>query len=537
MAEPWLYPILAASPVMLVFLLMAVFRWRAVTVMPLSWLMAAAIALVFWKMPLNLVGAATGKGILIALDISLIIFGAIFLLKLLEISGAITAIDLALKGISPDRRIQAVIIAFLFGALIEGASGFGTPAAIAAPLLVSIGFPALAAVIIALVANSTPVTFGAVGTPILIGIKSAVDVDIAGVAVYSALIHAIIGTFIPLALACILTKLFGKNKSFKEGMEIWPFALWCGICFTIPYFLTAYFLGPEFPSLIGAMAALGIVTYTTKKGFLAPKKNWDFPPAKSWPDEWKTSHQALHQKKKIHLSKAALPYVFAVLALLLTRLNQLPLGEWLRSISLNVPYIFGVKIDYSLIPLYSPFAIFIAAGIFSLFVFNLKNREVWLSAAGSFRKIEKPFLALVFAVGLVQILIMSKANEAGLPGMPIALAQGISGFAGSLYPLIAPFIGLFGSFIAGSNTVSNLLFGAFQHETALALGLPPLIILALQAVGGAVGNMIAIHNIIAASATVGLHGEEGRIIRINLIPAFIYALLAGIIGLILVFVF
>lgn len=168
--------------------------------------------------------AATLKGFFIAVEIIIIIFGAILLLKLMEEGGAVYAIDRILKTISSDRRIQAIIIAFMFGGFIEGAAGFGTPAALAAPLMVSLGFPGLAAVIIALIANSVPVTFGAVGTPILIGIKSVVEIDLMAVTFYSALIHLIIGMFIPLLFVSILTKIFGKNKSYKEGLKIWPYA-------------------------------------------------------------------------------------------------------------------------------------------------------------------------------------------------------------------------------------------------------------------------------------------------------------------------
>jgi lactate permease len=532
----WLI-IFALTPILLVFTLMAMFRWKAVQAMPLTWIVTVLIASLIWKMPISWIGAATAKGFFIAIEIILIVFGAILLLKLLEISGVIYVIDQTLKKISIDRRVQVIIIAFLFGGFIEGAAGFGTAAALAAPLLVSLGFPALAAVIIALIANSVPVTFGAVGTPILIGIKSVADVNLMQVTYYSALIHLIIGTFIPLALVCILTKMFGKKKSFKDGIKVWPYAIWSGLCFTIPYFLTATFLGPEFPSLIGGLVGISILIFTTKKGFLVPKDKWDFPKKSQWPKEWKTKYITLHRKKDLTFWKAIIPYSLVGILLIITRINFLNLGNLLKKIVLNMAGLFGVEINYSFTPLYSPGFLFLIVCVLSIFIFKINLKEFKTTLSDSLKKVKYPFIALTFTVALVQILILSGNNLLALPSMPLLLAKTMASLTGSIYPLFAPFIGMVGAFISGSNTVSNLFFGTFQYETAVTLMISPVIILALQAVGGAVGNMIAVHNIIAASATVGLHGQEGKIIKINLVPAIIYALLAGIIGLILIYAF
>jgi len=526
--------IFALIPILLVFILMAVLRWKAVHAMPITWLVTVFIASLVWKMPISWISAATAKGSFIAIEIILIVFGAILLLKLLEISGVIYVIDQALKNVSTDRRVQVIIIAFLFGGFIEGAAGFGTAAALAAPLLVSLGFPALAAVIIALVANSVPVTFGAVGTPIILGIKSVADVNLMQVTYYSALIHLIIGTFVPLALVCILTKLFGEKKSFKEGIKIWPYAIWSGMCFTIPYFLTAMFLGPEFPSLIGGLLGVILLIFTTKRGFLVPKENWDFPKKSQWPKEWKTKCPALHHKKSLTFWKAVTPYLLVGVLLIITRTNFLGFGDLLKGFALNIFQLFGAEINYSFAPLYSPGILFLIVCILSIYILKVNLKEIKCVLSDSLKKIKLPLIALIFTVALVQILILSSNNLLGLPSMPLLLAKAMASLTGNFYPLFAPLIGMVGSFISGSNTVSNLFFGTFQYETAVALMISPVIILALQSVGGAIGNMIAVHNIIAASATVGLHGQEGKIIRINLIPAIIYALLAGIIGLLLI---
>ncbi|MEZ9856496.1 L-lactate permease, partial [Vibrio breoganii] len=207
-------------------------------------------------------------------------------------TGAITTIRNGFTDISADRRVQAIIIAWCFGSFIEGASGFGTPAAIAAPLLVAIGFPALAAVLMGMMIQSTPVSFGAVGTPIIVGVNKGLDTHNIGESLIAhgstwdaylqqitssvALIHASVGVMMPVLMAMMLTRFFGKNKSWTEGLDILPFALFAGAAFTIPYALTGVFLGAEFPSLIGGLVGLAIVVTAAKRGFLVPKSKWDF---------------------------------------------------------------------------------------------------------------------------------------------------------------------------------------------------------------------------------------------------------------------
>lgn len=312
--------------------------------------------------------------------------------------------------------------------------------------------------------------------------------------------------------------------------------IWSGICFTVPYFLTAWLIGPEFPSLIGSLLGLLILIHTTRRDWFVPKERWDFPNKKSWPKEWKAAKSIEHKKKGLTKFKAILPYILIGLLLALTRIQQLPFGKMLQKVKYNLAVVMGAEINYSVAVLYSPGIIFIIVAIFTIFLLKVKISEVEKVVKHSLNRIKMPFLALIFAVSLVQIIILSKNNLAAIPGMPLILAEGLAKITGPIYPLFSPLIGMVGSFISGSNTVSNLFFASFQYETALALSISPIIIVALQAVGGAIGNMIAIHNVIAACATVGLKNQEGRIIKINLIPALIYSLLAGIIGLILIYI-
>jgi len=297
-----LQALLASLPIITAAVMMVGFRWPAKIAMPVVYLLAVSIALFFWEISGTHILASTFQGLFVTFDILYISFGAILLLNTLKHSGAVNVIRAGFSNISDDRRIQMIICVWLFGAFIEGAAGFGTPAAITAPLLVALGFPAAAAVMLGMMVQSTPVTFGAVGTPILVGITGGLEnpalTDMLAehgltfsdylqfVTNRVALLHALTGTVMPLFMAVMMTRFFGKNKSWKEGLEVWPFAIFGGLAFTIPYYLTGIFLGPEFPSLLGSLVGLGIVTTAAKKGFLIPRKSWNFPPQNEWPVHW-----------------------------------------------------------------------------------------------------------------------------------------------------------------------------------------------------------------------------------------------------------
>src|SRR5690606_8190433 len=190
--------------------------------------------------------------------------------------------------------------------LIEGAAGFGTPAAVAAPLMVAIGFPAMAAVLCALIIQSTCVSFGAAGTPILVGIFTGLSgqplVDeqlgttlfsdyLLEIAVNVALIHALVGVLIPLIMLGMLTRFFGRERSFRQGLGAWKFAVFAGLAFTVPYYLAASLLGPEFPSLVGSLTGLLVVIFAARRGFLVPTDVFDFEPRESWGAGWASKLQ------------------------------------------------------------------------------------------------------------------------------------------------------------------------------------------------------------------------------------------------------
>jgi lactate permease len=536
---------LSLLPILAVAIFLVGLRWSASKAMPISYLVAILLALFIWKVPGANVAAATINGLVVAGTLLFIIFGAILLLNTLQESGGIKTIRQGFTDVSEDRRIQVIIIAWLFGSFIEGSAGFGTPAAVAVPLLVGLGFPAMAAVVAGMVIQSTPVSFGAVGTPMLVGVQSGLSADasitdnflvlVTSIGGQVAILHMIAGTLIPLFVVALMTRFFGKNKSFTEGIKVWKFALFAAFSMTIPYVIVANLLGPEFPSMVGGLVGLAIVVFAAKKGFLMPPKDevWDFEEKSKWDPEWSGKLEIkdiAHKSGSMSMVRAWAPYILIGVFLVLTRLKALPLMEWTQSWTLSLKDIFGSGITSSFQPLYSPGTIFIVVSVITFFLHGMNKKAYKRAWTQSGKTMIAASTALVFTVPMVQVFINSGGGAAGFDKMPIELANGAAALAGDFWPFFATFIGGIGAFIAGSNTVSNMMFALFQYDVGMQIGVDATWIVALQAVGGAAGNMICVHNVVAASAVVGLVGKEGAVIRKTLFPFTYYALLTGSIG-------
>ena len=238
----------------------------------------------------------------------------------------------------------------------------------------------------------------------------------------------------------------------------------------------------------------------------------------------------------LSLIKAWIPYILIGLLLVITRVRFLPINSWIQSVKYVLPELFGTNVVTDFDPLYIPGLMpFLLIVLVCIPLFNMTKKQVGIAWSEAIKRIKGPFIALIFAVPMVRIMMQSGTNPDQYLSMPIAMAQSMVHIFGVAWPLVDSFIGALGAFMAGSNTVSNMLFSLFQYSIADSLGISHLIVLCLQNIGGALGNMICVHNVIAACATVGLVGVEGVLIKRNLIPMTIVALFVGIVGLILVF--
>ncbi len=523
--------ILAFIPILVTLIFMLLLNWPAKWSLLISLCLASVFGLLFWDIPISELLANVVYGMLSSADVLIIIVGAILVMNTLKASGATAAINRGFMNICPDKRVQACIIGFSFCSFIEAAAGFGTPAALAGPLLACLGFPPMAAAMITLIFDSTAVSFGAVGTPVTSALSvlglSDNEAFIAGFSFWTALPHAIVSLILPLIVLMMTTKLFGKEKSFKPALEAAPFALFTGLSFAVPLLFITLFIGYEFASLLAALFSIAVTVLVAKYKFLLPKKTWDFGDPDEWNKEWlATSKVAPASESKMSLLKAWIPYLLIALILVTTRISQLGIKDLLTAgapFVITVDNLFGFdNLDWSLKWAYLPGTFFIIVALITNLLHKMDKTSIKQAWKDTGKQVSGAALALLFGLALVQIV---KYKNAAGSSMMDEMANALAMVGKELYVLISPFIGVLGAFVSGSATVSMNLFSNLQYNTATVLELPTVFILAMQCVGAAVGNMVCINNAVAASATIGVTGREGKLIKINAIPMVIYTLI------------
>jgi len=546
-----MYTLCALLPILLALILMIWFRVQPGKALPVSLLLTALAGCFLWKMPLADIAAVTILGVLKSLDIILILFGAIFLLNILRTGGALDTMNRSLSSVSPDRRIQVIIIAWLFSNFIEGAAGFGAAPALAAPLLAGMGFPLIPALMTSLVLNSLAVPFGAVGTPFLTA-EATLKPGLTALGMDEAAFHAemisdlttisaLSGAFLPFIAVSFMICLSGGRNKLRSMAEIFPFAFFAGLAYVIPWKLTAVLLGPELPSILGAVAALFLIFPVLKTGVLTPRRIWDFPERQNGPEPGPGSapgpaDKIPEGKQPVSPFRAWLPYGAIAVLLLATRLPFLPLKSFLAGTGiLSLPEIFqvpGTDLRWAVLnnPGLFPFLIVALA---AARLYGIGPRPLARVLCQSEKQIRMSAIAIASSFALVQIMIFSGGEGAPVPGMLTLIAQGAADLMGRAYVAAAPVIGALGSFFSGSCTVSNILFCQIQFDTAHLLHLPEPLIAALQNVGGGLGSMIRISGIVAACATVNARGLEGRLILLNAVPAAVMVILSLLAALIL----
>ena len=476
---------LAALPILVVVLAMAVLHWRAA--------LAGAAGLCVALVVVLGSSGSSGGGLLVAgvaaeaasstLTILWIILPALVIYEVQLRSGALERMRLALTRLSDDRAVQALLIAWFFGLFMEGAAGFGTPVALAAPLLVGLGFTPVRAVALALLGHAAGVSFGAVGTPALAQIE-LLGLHGSQLAALTMMVHAL-----PLCVLALWVMRLATDAPLTRRHA--GIALLAALCFLIPALLLAWLAGPELPTLGGALIGGAIFAGVMRSRHLprTDERNW-------------------------RLADLA-PYLLIVALVLLTRLIP-PVQGALSSLWLGWEWS-GFSGGFA--PLYHPGTL-LAAGLVTGALLTGRGALLGPATGAALRRLASVALALLVMLALARLMV-----HGGL----IAQLAGAASQAGALWPLLSPFIGVLGTFVSGSATASNILFTDFQAATARALDLPVVLMAAAQGVGAAIGNAIAPHNIIAGAATVGLSGRDGEVLARTLIPALTYTACAGII--------
>ncbi|CAI2468978.1 L-lactate permease [Serratia ficaria] len=453
-----------------------------------------------------------------------IIAGAILLNKLMQISGAENVVRRWLENISPNPVAQLMIIGWAFAFMIEGASGFGTPAAIAAPILVGLGFNPLRVALLTLVMNSVPVSFGAVGTPTWFGFANLglPDASLLEIGRQTALIHFVAGFIIPLlALRFIV--------SWQDIRRNLAFILLSVLSCTAPYLLLAQ-VNYEFPALVGGAIGLTLSVLLAR------------------------ARIGLARGQPVPLQqvvKAMTPTLLLIAILIVTRIHQLgikallnstaPLWQgklgWLGELRVSdaliveLQQVLGTSAAASYKTLYVPALIpFLLVVLLCIPLFRLNRGQVKQLFSETGGRIGKPFVALFGALVMVNLMM-----QGGDSAPVILIGKALAALTGESWLLFSSFLGALGSFFSGSNTVSNLTFGGIQQSIALSGGLNVNLTLALQSVGGAMGNMVCLNNIIAVCSILGIGNAEGKIIRKTVLPMLAYGGIAAVMAQILAF--
>ncbi len=510
----------AAFPLLAVLILLVLCRLSTVQAMAWSLGLTALLALFSWQMSALTVAAAVLEGLIIAASVLWIMFGAILLLNWQQQTGHLQRIRQAVASLSPDPRLQLLWLGWFGTAFLEGIAGFGTPAAILAPLLLALGFGPVAAVVLPTIADSAPVTFGALGTPLLIGMAQGVPLtdsdallDVAGRVVWLDLWAAPLLPVMMLALYC---RCFNPHQ-----LPFWPalpHALLAGFAYSIAAWGCLHWFGPEFPALLAALSGLAVSVLSAR--YWPPAGLPAIMPQTAANTETVLPDEAGHPTAR--LLPALLPYLLLVGLLLLSRLPELPFRSLLQQYQWQFPHLLGSHLSTSLQPLYLPGTFFLLV-LLLLLPFTRQRRQLLTGCMrATWPKLRGAMLALGCALPLVRIFVHSDDNHAGLPSMPVYLAELASSHLQQSWLWVSALFGALGSFIAGSSTFSNLLFARLQQQIADSSGLDAHLVLALQQLGANAGNMICLLNLVAAAAVVGLAGRERELLKLTLGPMLIY---------------
>jgi len=486
----------ALLPIGLVVLLMAGLGWGAVAAGLAGGAAALPVALLVfgWQGPdaaggtVGALGGVAAEAGFSALTIIWVVAPALMLHEWQQANGGTETLRRALLRLSADRGVTALLVAWFFALFAEGAAGFGTPVVLAAPILVGLGFPPAQAVAMALVGHAVGVSFGAVGTPVVPQVAAS-GLDPLALSGATALLHAACGWTMALSL---------RRMAGAASLRL---ALGAAFAFLLPFTLIAIWVGPELPTLGGAL--IGGLAFAAA----LPRR----PPAEA-------TEPAPSGRELLH---AALPYLLLLGLILATRLLP-PLRQALAGFTLDWSLADGAFTG-SVAPLYHPGTLLLASlGLAALWR-RRRPAELAQAAGRALARLPAVLLALLLMLGLARLMVHS--------GMIASLAQAAAALTGDGWPVFAAATGALGTFVTGSATASNILLTDFQLATAAALSLPVLPLLAAQGFGAAIGNIICPHNIVAGGATVGLAGREGEVLRRTLPAAALVVALGGVLTL------
>ncbi|SOE36553.1 L-lactate permease [Delftia acidovorans] len=538
----WISALIALIPIIFFFLALTRFRLKGYQAGTVTVALALGVALLFYKMPVSAALASAVYGFFYGLwPIAWIIVAAVFLYKISVKTGQFDVIRSSILSVTPDQRLQLILVGFCFGAFLEGAAGFGAPVAITAALLVGLGFKPLYAAGLCLIANTAPVAFGAMGIPIIVaGQVSGVDAFAIG---------QMAGRQLPFMTVLVLFWLMAIMDGWRGVKETWPAVLVGGGSFAVVQFLTANFIGPELPDITSAIVSLVALTLFLK--VWQPKRIFRFDTEGEGGKAVAVAAPAITSGAPLTAGaviKAWSPFI--ILTAMVTIWSIKPFkalfaaGGPMASTVINIPVPFLHNLVEKTPPVVAaaaPYgavytfnwllatgtAILIAALITITFT-RLSPAKAVATLGETFRELAVP----IYSIGMV-LAFAFVANYSGLSAtLALALAH-----TGQAFTFFSPFLGWIGVFLTGSDTSANALFAALQATTAQQLGLPQVLTVAANTTGGVTGKMISPQSIAIACAAVGLAGRESDLFRFTVKHSLMFAVIIGVITTLQAYVF
>ena len=512
--------LVAALPVVVLLGAIAVLEIRIHLAALLGLAVALAVALFVFSMPFSAAAATTFYGAAFGLfPIGWIILNLIFLYQMTVKRGLFTILRSNLATLAPDPRVQVILIAFSFGAFFEGAAGFGTPVAVTAAILIQLGFSPLAACGLSLIANTAPVAFGALGTPI-IALAGVTDLDLNA-------LSAMVGRQLPFFSVIVPFWVVGAFAGFRGMMQVWPAALTGGVAFAVPQFLVSNFHGPWLVDIVASICSILALVVLLK--FWRPKEIWKIG----------EKHGAAAQQENMAYTKgqlvqAWLPWVLLSVLVFIwgipavkNLLNELSLFKWevpfLHEVVYRVEPVASEKkaeaAIYSLNWLSATGTGILVSAIIAGFVMKFSIGEMFRTYLETLHRVRFSLLTIAAMLALGYVTKYSGTDAT----LGLALAK-----TGFLYPFFGTLLGWLGVALTGSDTASNVLFGSLQKITAEQTGVSPILMCAANSSGGVMGKMVDAQSIVVASTATNYYGHEGKILRYVFVHSIILAMLMGV---------
>ncbi|GLI53936.1 L-lactate permease [Thermodesulfovibrio yellowstonii] len=515
--------LVAAVPILYLFWALAYKRmkghWAAISAV----VIAVLISIIAYGMPVNLSVLSIFNGFLFGLwPVCWIVVTAVYIYNLSVETKQFEIIKNSLAAISDDRRVQAVIIAYSFGAFLEGAAGFGTPVAISAAMLAGLGFNPIYAAGICLIANTAPVAFGAIGIPIVVA-SGVSGVDMMAISKMVGRQLPFFSIIVPFYMAVVMA-------GWKKAVEIWPILLVSGGSFALTQFLVSNYIGPYLPDILSAIVSI-IATVIFAK-IWHPKESWTFE------HEAAAAGRAKLEFTAGQVFRAWAPFI--LLSIFVAAWGVKPVKAALDQIATLKFPIAGLDkavIDHLGKPKAAVYAfnILSAAGTAILFAGILSIPVMGASIGTALRVAGKTLNQLKWPIVTIGT-ILGFAYLYNFSGMAITLGYAFAS-TGIIFPFFAAFLGWLGVFMTGSDTSSNALFGKLQEVTARQIGIDPVLTVATNSSGGVFGKMISPQSIAVATAATGYVGHEGDIFRFTLKHSIILTFIMGVLAMLQAYVF